>query len=309
MFGLFIAVGIVVVAMVIAANNSQNNHTHELEQRKQRELQKPQNTAVLSPDFSMRSGLDDIVDAALGTTELTPDIFKDGPTEAYLRHFQNTHPCPSDEDHMTIIELQLSLQHYMEAEQELRLMSPQTLPEDLQMRYINAILKLYIMTGRTEMALDSFTQYQQFAEQLLQVYPRGILSYLDNAATVTALAGDFETADKYCEAMHNYVVSNNIRGMNYLLPEITKVRILYLENKPTEAKAMLSVTRKRIEEFPSYSQAWNQAFLHDLLDQTRLFDMSAMEEEGFDDEMPGLDVPATALSEPQSDDEMPTLEI
>lgn len=297
--------------ILIAVGKNRERMDSELQERHQRNLQNLQNSMTHTADLSMRSGLDQIVDDALGTSNCTPDFEKEGPTEAYLRYFQATHPCPHEDDHMTIVELELSLQHYMEAEQELRLMVPDYMNYPLRMRYVNALLKLYIMTGRTELALEVFTKYQDFSEQYLMTESKGILSYLDNAATVTALAGDFDEAERYCEAMKYYIIQQNITDMGYLLPYITKVKLLFMEEKSAEAEALFTETKRQIQNFQSYRSAWNQTFLYDLLDQTRLFDASAMPNSVLDEEMPEIVFPASTAQESKQDgsNEMPTLQI
>lgn len=297
LFALFIAALIFCIKVMLSAKRSNSITDAEIQSRRLRNYPRqahPELDDIRTHPMTVaalpRTDMDDLIDHAVMPSKQTISLETHGPSEEFLRYFEHHHPCAEGADAMTIIELQLALHHYLPAEQSLRSMSPHLLEPKLRIRYVNAVMKLYIMTGRTEFALDCFTAYQGFAEEYLQSGGNGILSYFDNAASVLALAGDFEEAQRYCQAMRTYIARFQITDMQYLLPDITHVKLLFLQNEMDAAEQAFQDVRFRIENFPRYEHPWNQQFLLDLLDQTRLFAPPTEFEVGEDGGMPTLQI-------------------
>lgn len=214
----------------------------------------------------------------------------EGPSEAFLRFFRYHHPNPQEADLLTIIEMQVSLHCYLEAEQNLRTLVPQTLRDDLRMRCHNVAMQLYSLTGKTEWAVEEFARCQPFAERYLQQNPAGLLRYLDNAATICALTGDFSESERYCAAMEQYVRKYAITDAGALCPQLTEIKRLFLCGETAAAEQKLEEARFAIERFDRYQYPWECRYFLEKLEETRLFAVQSTQDAADNGEMPSLEL-------------------
>lgn len=213
---------------------------------------------------------------------------QEGPSAEYLKYYKYTHPCAQGEDLVTIIELEVSVHDYLAAESNLRLLNLELMRDDLRMRCHIAQMRVFIMTGRTELAVREFAEHQNFSERYLAQTEVGMLGYLDCAATICALTGDFEESVRYCEAMKQYVQNRRITDMNCLMPAITEIKRLFLQNRVDDGYAAMRQIKSEIESFPRYQYPWQSAFLLERLELTEMFIPVDESEIGADGGMPTI---------------------
>lgn len=199
----------------------------------------------------------------------------EGPTRNFLRSYMYRHRNANYPEILTIIETCLTLKEYEFAESLLNCCFLTEMEESLWMRYYNAMMKLYIMTGKTELAARYFSDSQDFAEHQLRKDGSGVGEYLDNAAMICALTGEFEEAEKYCQALQNYVYNDNKKDSADFFPYLTEIKLLYLEGRREDAAVQTDAAMKIIYQMAENAKyPWEMAYMMKLLEATKTFDIS-----------------------------------
>ena len=161
-------------------------------------------------------------------------------------------------------------------------------------------MQLYIMTGQTELAVETFAACQSVENEFPMKTGRGIIEYLDNAAVICALTGDFEEANKYIQAMHNFSDRDSKDHIADIYPYLTEIKVLYLEGKCYEAMGKLPLVSAMIDNCPGYLNAWEKEYMRTLLHRTRLFDIFPEQIQAEQDRMAVFDAEVLRLKEAES---------
>ena len=204
-----------------------------------------------------------------------PVRFEDvGPTKEYLDYFVYQNPNPDTAAQISICELRNNVGQYDLSYTDLMRMNPEQFPDDLRMRWYIAMLHVLIMTGRTKYAAKVFADAQIFAESYLQTNPASLLPYMNHAATVCALTGDFEESYQYCLAMVAYTQNNQTLGVESFLPALANIKRLFLQGNGGLAMLEYSRLSEQIDAFTQFRYQWERSFWHARLEETRMFEVS-----------------------------------
>ena len=247
-----------------------SGYFQEREKNKQKKLDFFQKIAD-SVDSSQKAAITTNTTSLLPHTQFT----KYGPSKPYADFLlKRVQMNPKPNELLSLIETYLVLQQYTDAETWMRSFMINQANDEQCMRFYNAQMKLYIMTGRTEKAVEIFAKVQTFADRFLLQTGRGLIQYLDNAAMICALTGDFEEADQYCKAMWNAVGADGSKDAADLYPYLTETKIMFLRGEKEKAEIQIRAAERVFQEYRDYQYVWEREYMLTLLARTRLFDVS-----------------------------------
>lgn len=198
-----------------------------------------------------------------------------GPSEQVLSEMNRAYrlqktPLTTDQI-LDRLEVQLATQRYLPMEIQFQELHPENMQDEQLIRYYNLMMQYSIITGATEQAVDIFTHFQPYAESNLLNFPAFLLTYLDNAASICALVGDFEEANNYCTAMDHFVAQYSISDIRIFQPRLTKLKVLFLQREVASAEKEIRALKNDIQVFRYFQYPWQQQYLLNEVERTRLF--------------------------------------
>ena len=288
MFGIVLFIALTVVVGSLCRNLSDQSRNNRFLQNTMMENSVPDipSQAVMHIDNHYGRYGDNLV--RIGVVPQLATFEQFGPSLRYLEYFEYAHPNPSCSDLLTVIETDLALMRLEQAEKAMSFFSCYRPTADEQMRFVNAQMKLYILTGRTHQAAELFARTQDTADAYYAAQGRGLIHYLDNAAVICALSGDFDEAYRYCAAMKNVVFGDGKATTADLYPYLTEMKVMFLQGNTEDAEVQYIATERIFNTFPDYQYYWEKQYMLSLLARTRQFQITDQNGDMDEQSMPEL---------------------